>query len=242
MPSRSGKRSAGASSREDGKAADLPRVAFVAFSSLLIARDAAFNLRDVLKTYSPLALLAVKHCERDLDLLERNVDEQTLEAITEVSKKEDARALLAAAKLISQVERIGDLIFSAAQTLSGLQPRLDAEDTADLTEMARITEESLATLHRGFLERDLECASGVFQSDIRLDELKHAVFRRHLEADRQSDTSRTIRILLMVQALERAGDHVKNLAEELFFFTQGRSLRHANPEQRRRGLKMGSGR
>ncbi len=213
----------------------MPRVAVVAFSSLLIARDAAFNLRDLLTTYSPMALLAVKHCERDLDVLERNIDEQTLDAITG-AKKEDARALLTAAKLISQIERIGDLIFSVAHTVSNLQPRLDEHDTHELTEMTRLIEEMLPTLHRGFMDRNLEYASGVFQSEMRMNELRRSLFRRHLETDRDTDAARAAKIILMAQALERAGDHVKNLAEELFFFIKGRSLRHVTTEKWRQGL------
>ncbi len=236
MPPKLAKPSAPRPYRPNSAASGLPPVAVVAFSSLLIARDAAYNLRDVLKTHSPLALLAVKHCERDLDVLERNVDEQTLEAIAGAEPK-DARALLTAAKLISRVERIGDLILSVAHSLNALNPGLAESDAEDLTEMTQIIEETLATLHRGFMERDLECASGVLRADMRMDELRRSLFRRHLESDRDSDPGRTAKIILMAQALERAGDHVKNLAEELFFFTRGRSLRHVTTDQWRNGFQ-----
>ncbi len=48
----------------------------------LIARDSGFNLRDFLTDGSRLAFLAIKDCEKELDQIERKVDEQLPGAIT----------------------------------------------------------------------------------------------------------------------------------------------------------------
>ena len=50
----------------------------------LIARDAVFNTRDFLADGSRLAFLAIKDCEKELDQIERKIDEQLPEAITRV--------------------------------------------------------------------------------------------------------------------------------------------------------------
>jgi len=52
---------------------DLARLALKAF---LIARDAAFNVRDLLTTSSRMAFLAIKDCEKELDQIERDIDER----------------------------------------------------------------------------------------------------------------------------------------------------------------------
>ena len=63
------------------------------------------------------------------------------------------------------------------------------------------------------------------KTDSQIDQVCHAVFRRHLESkDRRRDYSTNL--LLMAQAFERAGDHAKNLGEELFHLVEGRSMRH----------------
>ena len=53
---------------------DLARTALKAF---LIARDAAFNVRDLLTHSSRMAFLAIKECEQELDVIERYIDERT---------------------------------------------------------------------------------------------------------------------------------------------------------------------
>jgi len=52
----------------------------------LIARDAVFNVRDFLADGSRLAFLAIKDCEKELDQIERKIDEQLPEAITRVGE------------------------------------------------------------------------------------------------------------------------------------------------------------
>jgi phosphate uptake regulator len=75
------------------------------------------------------------------------------------------------------------------------------------------------------VHRDLEPANWVLQTDSQIDQVCRGVFRRHIESrDPVLDYSSTV--LLMAQAFERAGDHAKNLGEELFHLVEGRTLRH----------------
>jgi uncharacterized protein Yka (UPF0111/DUF47 family) len=86
----------------------------------LVAKDAAFNLRDFIENSSNMAFLAVKDCEKELDRMERRIDEEITSAITEVSESE-ARQLLACLKFIIDLERIGDLTWTVAQRLQRLE-------------------------------------------------------------------------------------------------------------------------
>ncbi len=80
------------------------------------------------------------------------------------------------------------------------------------------------------MKRNLDSANWVMKTDSQIDHVCHAVFRRHLESkDRRRDYSTNL--LFMAQAFERAGDHAKNLGEELFHLVEGRSLRH-EPKRR----------
>jgi len=192
--------------------------------SCLVAKDAAFNLRDFLVNSSNMAFIAVKDCEKELDRMERRIDEQITSAITQVTEAE-ARELLACLKFIIDLERIGDLTWSVTQRLQHLSSRLQKDDRRDLIAMAEVLEKMLATIHQGFTNRNLESANWVMKTDSQIDHVCHAVFRRHLESrDRSRDYSTNL--LLMAQAFERAGDHAKNLGEELFHLVEGRSMRH----------------
>jgi len=191
----------------------------------LIARDAVFNVRDFLADGSRLAFLAIKDCEKELDQIERKIDEQLPEAITRVGEAK-ARELLACLKFITDLERIGDLAYSAVMQLQGRREKLPVADSRQLIEMASLLCTMLEQVHQGFIERDVAHAQTVLQSDPGVDRLCHSLFHRHLAEPNSPTGQKNFDILLAAQALERIGDHAKNLAEELYGLSEGRSLRH----------------
>jgi phosphate transport system protein len=191
----------------------------------LVGKDAAYNLRDFVQNSSSMAFIAVKDCEKELDRMERRVDEEITSAITQVSEAE-ARELLACLKFIIDLERIGDLAWTVTQRLQSLTTKLLRDDSRDLIAMAEVLEKMLEAVHRGFLHRDLEPANWVLQTDSQIDHLCRGVFRRHLESRERRRRDYSTTVLFMAQAFERAGDHAKNLGEELFHLVEGRSLRH----------------
>jgi phosphate transport system protein len=191
----------------------------------LIARDAVFNVRDFLADGSRLAFLAIKDCEKELDQIERKIDEQLPEAITRVGEAK-ARELLACLKFITDLERIGDLAYSAVMQLQARREKLPAADSRQLIEMASLLREMLEQVHQGFVKRDVSFAQSVLQSDPEVDRLCHSLFHRHLAEPNSPTGQQNFDILLAAQALERIGDHAKNLAEEVYGLSEGRSLRH----------------
>jgi len=202
---------------------DLTRLAL---KGCLIARDAAFNVRDLLTHASRMAFLAIKDCEKELDLIERQIDERMPAAITRVNETR-ARQLLSSLKCTTDLERIGDLVMSVALRVQARTAKIPSSDVRQLVEMSAVLREMLELIHKGFSTLDLECARKVLQMDKEIDRVCHGLFQEHLAEDvPQGDTS-GFEILLMAQALERAGDHTTNLAEELYNLIEGRSLRHA---------------
>jgi phosphate transport system protein len=191
----------------------------------LVAKDAASNLLDYIENSSKMALLAIRDCEKELDRMERQVDQQITSAITDVSESE-ARQLLACLKFIIDLERIGDLTWSVAQRLQALMAKRAAEDNEDLSAMARMLHAVLERVHQGFATRDLASATWVLQQDPQMDETYRALFTRHVQGHDRRRREYSTNILLMAQALERAGDHAKNLGEELVHLVEGRSVRH----------------
>jgi phosphate transport system protein len=192
--------------------------------SCLVAKDAAFNLRDYLENASNMAFVTVRDCEKELDRAERKVDEEITGAITQVSEAE-ARELLACLKFIIDLERIGDLTWSVTFRLQQLPSKLLSQDRKDLIAMAEVLEKMLEAIYQGFAKRDLESANWVLKNDTQIDHVCHAVFHRLLES-RATRLDYSTSVLLMAQAFERAGDHAKNLGEELFHLVEGRSMRH----------------
>ena len=175
----------------------------------LVAKDAAFNTREFVANASKMAFLTVKECEKELDRIERKVDEKITRAITEVTEPE-ARELLACLKFIIDLERIGDLTWTVTKRLHSSGADLLKEDSRDLSQMAR----------------DVNAASWVLQTDSTMNQTCRAIFHRHLESTDRRRRDYSTNLLFIAQAFERAGDHTKNLAEELFHLVEGRSVRH----------------
>ena len=147
------------------------------------------------------------------------------EAITRVNEAR-ARQLLSSLKSTTDLERIGDLLLSVALRFQARTAKIPASDTRQLVEMSSVLREMLDLIHQGFSNLDLDCARKVLQMDKDIDRICHELFQKHLaETVPQGDTS-GFEILLMAQALERAGDHTTNLAEDLYSLIEGRSLRH----------------
>ena len=89
----------------------------------------------------------------------------------------------------------------------------------------------MPSVREGFSNRELDPASDVLREDREIDQVYKLLFRRHLQNESNANLQHGADVLLMAQALERAGDHATNLAEELFRLIQGRSLRHV-PKKR----------
>src|SRR5580693_2839134 len=200
-------------------------LARLALKACLIARDAAFNVRDLVTNNSRMAFLAIKDCEKELDLIERQIDEGLPAAITRVNEAR-ARQLLSSLKCTTDLERIGDLVMSVAMRVQARNGKLAASDARHLVEMSEILREMLDLIHKGFVTLDLECARKVLQMDKDIDRVCHAMFQKHLAGSASPGDASGFDVLLMAQALERAGDHTTNLAEDLYSLIEGRSLRH----------------
>jgi len=213
------------SKRAARSAGSLDDLARLALKACLIARDAAFNVRDLLTNSSRMAFLAIKDCEKELDLIERQIDERLPAAITKVNEAR-ARQLLASLKCITDLERIGDLVMSVAMRVQSRSAKWPASDTHQLVGMSVTLRDMLDLIHRGFVSLDLDCARSVLQMDKEIDSVCHTLFQKHLAANVPQNDTTSFEILLMAQALERAGDHTTNLAEELYSLIEGHSLRH----------------
>jgi phosphate transport system protein len=198
----------------------------LSLKACLIARDAAFNVRDLLKNSSRMAFLAIKDCEKELDQIEREIDERLPAAITRVNETR-ARQLLSSLKSATDLERIGDLVMSVALRSQARPKRMSALDVRQLVEMSSMLRDMLDLIHQGFSNLNLECARKVLQMDKEIDRICHAMFQKHLAETVAQDDTTGFEVLLMAQALERAGDHTTNLAEDLYNLIEGRSLRHA---------------
>jgi phosphate transport system protein len=190
-----------------------------------LAKEAAGAAAEGIATGSNSLLNSLRQRELDLDALDMEIDSAVTSVITEVDPPQ-ARELLACMKFMISLERIGDLLLSFANSAQAAAGRIDSEDTRDLTRMATILEKMLTDIGAAFSNRDVSQAIDVLRSDSEIDRLRNLIFLRHIENPEHLAHQASLQIIFMTQSLERAGDHAKNLAEEVCHLVSGHTIRH----------------
>lgn len=190
-----------------------------------MAKEAASAAAEGVATGSASLLGSLQQREKELDTIDMEIDAGVTDTITRVTDTQ-ARELLACMKIMIGLERIGDLLLSFGSSAQAAGARLDPEDTHDLTHMATVLEKMLADVTCGFSTRDVKKAVDVLRADAEMDRLRNLIFLRHIENPENIHRHASLQVIFMTQSLERAGDHAKNLAEEVCHFVSGHTVRH----------------
>ena len=190
-----------------------------------VARSAAASCAEGLASGSTESVERLRGYEDELDNIDHDLNEAVTAAVTQANAQ-DARELLACLKFILELERIGDLLLNVVNRASTIVSRIDPQDSKDLIMMASLLEKMLGDVHEAFSRRDLQKTLQVLRADAELDRLRNLIFMRHVENREHQPRQESFHVVFMTQTIERAGDHVKNLAEEVCQLVTGQSVRH----------------
>ncbi|MGH9580068.1 MAG: phosphate signaling complex PhoU family protein [Terriglobales bacterium] len=203
----------------------LPELVELTLQACDVAQQAVAYAIHGLLSNTPEMFAEAEKCEQELDSLDRELDEAVSHAVG-VVPPEQRRDLLSCVKLMTDLERIGDLMAIFAGRARAVGRHLDAQDVRQLAEMAARLKEMLVGARQSYVTRNLNMAIAVLKADAEVDRLRNLLFHRHLEEERGAAAGESIQVLFMTQLLERAGDHAKNLAEEICHLVSGHTLRH----------------
>jgi len=131
-------------------------------------------------------------------------------------------------KMVTDLERIGDLAVNIAEravALSGLRP---APFAAVLSRLAELDQNQLREAIESFVTRDAARAEKVCAQDDQIDKLYWQLAQEAQKDMAHNDASleRGIHVQAAAKFLERIGDHVTNLAELVIFLVRGKDIRH----------------
>jgi phosphate transport system protein len=191
-----------------------------------IAKLAAGAAAEGIASGSSELLDRIRNYEDELDTVDRELNDSVTQAVTQVQDERSSRELLACLKFIIELERIGDLLLNFANRAGAIARRLDPVDTKDLTMMASILEKMLGDVHLAFSKRELQKTLEILRADAELDRIRNLIFMRHVENREHEPRQESFHVVFMTQTIERAGDHAKNLAEEVCQLVTGKSIRH----------------
>ena len=144
----------------------------------------------------------------------------------------DLRAIVAAVKINTDLERVGDLAINIAEAVRRYMRHPPVKELIDIPRMADIAQRMLRNALDAFVRRDIELAHGVLNEDDTLDALKTQVFRELLTYMLQDPHTiePSLDLILVSRHLERIGDHATNVAEDVIFMVSARDVRHNAPE------------
>jgi phosphate transport system protein len=143
----------------------------------------------------------------------------------------DLRFVTMALKFVVDVERIGDLATGIAKRALELN-RLEPFDwRGDLNRLATLVQKNLHLAIESFVLKNCDMAREVIKADEEIDRLNAGLFAQliaHVATD-PATVTHVLPLSSVSRYLERIGDHVQNLAEEVIFMISAAEVRHQPP-------------
>ena len=171
--------------------------------------------------------------DQKIDELEREVDERAIYMLAlRQPMASDLRAVVAALRIASDVERIADYAANVAKRAIALAQMAPVRPVHAVPRMGRIVQEMIKDVLDAYVNRDVDKAVGVWNRDEELDEIYSSLFRElltYMMEDPRNITAST-HLLFIAKNIERIGDHATNVAETVHYLVRGVQLRAARPK------------
>jgi phosphate transport system protein len=175
-----------------------------------------------------LARLVIKN-DATIDKDENEIDELALQILaTRQPVASDLRFITMSLKFVVDVERIGDLATGIAKRALELNRLAPLDSKIDLHKMATLAQRNLHAALDAFVKKDADAAAAVITADVEIDKLNASLFAEliaHVATD-PATVTRVLPLTSVCRYLERIGDHIKNLAEEVIYMVKATDVRH----------------
>lgn len=192
------------------------------------AQQIASAMRALADRDDDLARDVIKR-DAEIDRDENDVDELALQILaTRQPVASDLRFITMSLKFVVDLERIGDLATGIAKRVLELNRLPALETRVDLPRLAALVQKNLQAALDSFVQKDADRATTVIAADAEIDKLNASLFAEllaHVATD-PATVTRVLPLTSVCRYLERAGDHVKNLAEEVVYMVRATDVRH----------------
>jgi phosphate transport system protein len=131
-------------------------------------------------------------------------------------------------KISNDLERVGDHAVNIAQCARRLAEALPVPDVGDLDSMADVSTEMLREAIAAFIQRNADLAREVCRRDDQVDRYNDSVFRVMLTemARNPGAIVAALQMMLVARNLERIADLATNLAEDVIYIVEARTVKH----------------
>ena len=187
----------------------------------ILAAIEALTRRDV------EAAMAVVATDARIDALESEAEALAIRIIAlRAPMAADLREIVAALKISSVLERVGDYAKNIAKRTSVLAQAAPIEPMVIVPEMARVVAGMVHDVLDAFVDRDADAAIAVCQRDASVDDFYSSLFRSLLTfmMENPQHITPSAHLLFIAKNLERIGDHATNVAEMVHYSATGRHI------------------
>jgi phosphate transport system protein len=168
-----------------------------------------------------------------LDALETEFEERAIQTLAlRQPFAKDLREVVAARKISSTLERIGDLAKNIARRATYLNENQPVKVSSSIVRMGTQTRVLVAEVLDAYAARDTALAVSVWNRDIDIDEIHNSIFRElitYMMEDPQL-IGLCSQLLFVAKNLERIGDHATFIAEMTYFVVEGRPIGERRPK------------
>ncbi|HET6537386.1 MAG TPA: phosphate signaling complex protein PhoU [Sphingopyxis sp.] len=171
--------------------------------------------------------------DKKIDALEAKVEQLAVQTIAlRAPMADDLREMIAALKIVSVVERIGDYAKNIAKRVAQMEQARSISAAPLLNSMSSIVVELVHDALDSFAARDAELAVSVTVRDKAVDDFYNSIFRTLVTFMMENPRyiTESAHLLFIAKNLERMGDHATNIAEMVFYVVTGERM-----EERQRG-------
>ncbi len=189
-------------------------------------------IQSILKRDSAMAQEVVE-TDHKVDELEHEVANFTVRLLAlRQPMAVDLRNIIAALKISSDIERIADYASNVAKRAIALSQFPEVNLVQTVPRMGRQVQQMFKNILDAYAQRDAEKARRVWKSDEEVDEMYTSIFRELLTYMMEDPRSITVctHLVFMAKNLERVGDHVTNIAENIHFFVHGKPMPENRPK------------
>lgn len=177
----------------------------------------------------PSATGEVLRNEARINQIEIEIDEYAVNLLAlQQPLATDLRLIIAALKINTDLERMGDLAVRISERATSLLTAPNIKPTIDLPHIAGLVQSMVRKSLDAFVTRDAELARSVLASDDAVDDLRTACYHElvsFMEKNPQN-IKPSLDLLAIVRNLERIADHATNIAEDVLFLVMAVDVRH----------------
>ncbi|AAZ21981.1 phosphate signaling complex protein PhoU [Candidatus Pelagibacter ubique] len=198
----------------------------------LVEAQLTDSMEAIIKVDKEAAENIIKNDEK-INELRATIEEQIVTVLVKRAPMAiDLRLTISTLKISSDLERIGDLAKSVAKKIKPLPRDLPEELIASLKRLGELVQRQLKDVLDAYLNQSKEAAVKIWKSDERVDDLTHIAMNEvanFLSKDKKNLDLAT-HLLFVTKNIERAGDHITNIAEALFYLIEGEHIEGARPK------------